>query len=239
MFRLLLVLSSLLVLSTSVLAADIEFVTQELPWAIVDRPYGAPPLAVRTSGACPLGGVGYAVVAGNLPDGIELSRLGYFSGTPVRTGAFEFAVRVSNGCTWTARHYVLTVTGAPILSVNPVKLSFTWNGAGAPKPQTLRVSATWPRFSYSVSSNAAWLRGIPEHGFTPRATSAMAEDFVAVSVDARDLRPGKYVGEFVVSGWEVTNAPVVYVELLVKESSVEGTKQGAPQIPARTATGLP
>jgi len=201
-------------------AADIEFVTQELPWAIVDRPYSPPPLAVRTSGACPLGGLGYAIVSGGLPDGMALSRLGYFSGTALKTGTFEFAVRVSNGCTWTTRHYVLTVTGAPILSVNPTKLSFGWKtGSTLPANQVLRVSATWPRFNYSVSSDAVWLKAAPEHGFTPRGSSAMAEDFVTVAVDPANLPPGKYSAAVTLSGWEALSAPVVNVELTISDGS--------------------
>lgn len=149
---------------------------------------------------------------------MELSRLGYFSGTPSRTGAFEFAVRVSNGCTWTARHYVLTVTGTPILIVNPANLTFQWKTSPRPPPaQILRVSATWPRFSYSVMSDASWVKAAPEHGFTPRRSSAMAEDFVTVTIDPAGLKPGKYKAEIMLSGWEVLSAPAVAVELTVTE----------------------
>lgn len=220
--RLPLVLCLLTVLPILCFAADIEFVTTELPWAVVDRPYSPPPLAARASGACPLGGVGFAVVSGGLPPGLDLSRLGYFSGTPLRTGTFEFAVRVSNGCTWTAHHFALTVTGAPILSISPTKISFRWKqGSPSPAAQVLRVSSTWPRQTYSVSSDAVWLRAIPEHGFTPRESSAMAEDFVSVSVDTKGLRAGKYSADLYVSGWEVVSAPVVHVELDVVDGPDE------------------
>ena len=57
-------------------AADIEFVTPELPWAILHKGYAPPPLAARASGACPLGGISFAVVSGELPPGLHLSRLG-------------------------------------------------------------------------------------------------------------------------------------------------------------------
>jgi hypothetical protein len=123
--------------STLARAADIEFVTQDLPWAIIDRPYSLGPLQVRSSGACPLGGVGYSVVGGVLPPGLEMSKLGYFSGSPVRTGVFPFAIRVSNGCTWVAQRFALTVTGAPIITVEPQRLAFTGSGeklCGSPLP---------------------------------------------------------------------------------------------------------
>ena len=51
----------------SLSAADIEFVTQELPWAIADKPYSPPPLAIRASGRCPSGGIGFSVVGGEVP----------------------------------------------------------------------------------------------------------------------------------------------------------------------------
>jgi hypothetical protein len=208
-------------------AADIEFATQELPWAIVDRPYSVPPLSARSSGACPLGGVSFAVVSGSLPPGLELSRLGYFSGVPMQTGMFEFAVRVSNGCTWTARHFVLTVTGAPILTVEPQKVSFRWvDGSAALEAQVIRVSSTWPRLVFSISSNASWLSAVPEHGYTPRASSSMAEDFVSVSADGSALKAGTYTAQLVFSSWEVLQAPVVTVELVVVRKQV--TERSSP-----------
>src|ERR1700722_15677488 len=57
---------------------EIEFVTEDLPWAIAEKGYEAPPLEVRVSGSCPIGGGGYALVSGALPPGMQLSRLGYF-----------------------------------------------------------------------------------------------------------------------------------------------------------------
>src|SRR5215471_3275154 len=86
---------------------EIEFVTEELPWAVVDKGYSPPALEVRVSGMCPLGGVNYAVVSGALPPGVQLSRLGYFSGTPLHTGSFPVTIRATNGCSWTGRRFTL------------------------------------------------------------------------------------------------------------------------------------
>src|SRR5437868_6941240 len=72
MVRALLVLGLLSVLAP-MRAADIEFVTQEMPWAVLDKAYSPPPLEARTSGACPSGGISYAVISGVLPPGLELS----------------------------------------------------------------------------------------------------------------------------------------------------------------------
>lgn len=194
----------------SATAADIEFVTEELPWAIADRPYSPPTLEVRSSGKCPLGGIGFTVVGGVLPPGLELSRLGYFSGTPVRTGDFGFGIRVSNGCTWTVKRFTLTVTGAPIITAAPEKLRFV--GAGK---KTLHVSATWPLLRYGATSSAPWLKVAPRFGFTPRPSSALTGDDVVVSVEPAALPPGHYVGTITFAAWQALEAPSVQVELEV------------------------
>ncbi len=223
-----------LVLSTFVLAshataADIEFVTENLPWAIADRPYSPPPLQSRGSGECLLDGVGYGIVSGVLPPGIQMSRLGYFSGTPARTGAWEIGVRVSNGCSWTARHFVLTVTGAPVLTATPDRLVFQAVSGGPLSPEeTLHVSATWPRLNYMLTAipvspaepaRADWLKIQPEHGFTPRESSALTEDAVHVRADPSGLKPGRYSARIVISAWEALEARVIDVELTVTASA--------------------
>ncbi len=192
----------------SAAAADIEFVTEELPWAIADKPYSPPPLEVRSSGKCPLGGIGFTVVGGVLPPGLELSRLGYFSGTPLRTGDFGFGIRVSNGCTWTVKRFTLTVTGAPIITAAPEKLRFV--GAGK---KTLHISATWPLLRYGATSSAAWLKVAPRFGFTPRPASALTGDDVVVSVDPASLPPGHYSATITFAAWQALEAPSVQVEL--------------------------
>jgi len=193
----------------SLRAADIEFVTQELPWAIADKPYSPPPLAIRASGRCPSGGIGFSVVGGEVPPGLELSKLGYFSGTPLRTGEFGFGIRASNGCTWAAKRFTLTVTGAPVLTVSPEKLRF--DGAGE---KHIQVSATWPKLSYSVTSSADWLKVSPVHGFTPRASSALSGDDVDLaSLKLTALNPGHYAAWITFAAWQVLDPATVVVDL--------------------------
>ena len=213
-----LVLGSLLVL-LPVRAADVEFVTEELPWAVVDKGYGPPPLEARTSGKCTSGGISYSVVAGELPPGLQLSRSGYISGVPLRAGNFEIAVRVATGCSWTTKHFVLVSTGAPVISGTPLKLEFRarTGQAQAPPQEVVHVSATWPRLTYQVTSSAEWLTANPEHGFTPREGSAMADDAVHVRVDPSHLKPGRYQAVIAVSAWQALEALRVAVELTVTE----------------------
>jgi hypothetical protein len=196
---------------------EIEILTVDLPWAIAEKGYEAPPLEVRVSGSCPHGGVGYAVTAGALPPGIQLSRLGYFSGAPVHTGEFAFTVRASDGCGSATKEFNLVVTGAPVLTVTPMKISFTAKaGEKNPEDRELRVSATWPRLPYRLLvSNAAWLTATPEHGATPRQGSGMATDTVHLRVDTAGLKPGHFTALITVSSWQVLEPIRVEVELTV------------------------
>lgn len=195
---------------------EIEFLTGDLPWAVAEKGYEAPPLQVRVSGSCPIGGVGYAVVSGKLPPGIELSRLGYFSGAPLHTGEFPFTVRASDGCGWSAKQFKLVVTGAPVITATPMHLLFACKAGETPPEQRMLVSATWPRLAYRVTlSDAAWLAATPEHGTTPRQGSAMAEDIVHVRVDTVGLKPGHYTASIAVSSWQALEPVRVQVELTV------------------------
>jgi hypothetical protein len=212
MISVLLLLLPLLVPVTT----EIEFITADLPWAIVEKGYEAPPLEVRVSGSCPHGGVGYSVVSGALPPGIQLSRLGYFSGAPSHTGEFRFTVRASDGCGWAGKLFTLVVSGAPVIKVTPMRVSFSCKAAENPTEQELRVSATWPRLPYRLTaSDAAWLTATPEHGTTPREGSAMADDIVHVRVDTTGLKPGHYLASITVSSWQVLQPVRVEVELTV------------------------
>jgi hypothetical protein len=195
---------------------EIEFVTMELPWAIIEKGYEAPPLEVRVSGSCPIGGVGYAVTSGALPPGMQLSRLGYLSGAPVHTGAFNFTVKASDGCGSVAKQFLLTVTGAPVITVTPLHLAFTAKAGETASERQIRISATWPRLAYRlIPSNAAWLTATPEHGATPRQGSAMADDIVHVRIDTTGLKAGHYSASIDVSSWQVLEPVRVDVELTV------------------------
>jgi hypothetical protein len=113
----------------------------------------------------------------------------------------------------------LISTGAPVLSGTPPKLEFR-SSAGqkqAPPEQVVHVSATWPRLAYQVTSSADWVTSIPEHGFTPRQGSALADDAVHVRIDPSHLKPGRYQAVIAVSAWQALEALRVAVELTVTE----------------------
>ncbi len=207
-----LVLLALMVHATT----EIEFVTLDLPWAIAEKGYEAPPLEVRVSGLCPIGGVGYAVTSGALPPGLQLSRMGYFSGAPLHTGQFKFKVHASDGCGSADKEYTLVVTGAPVITVSPLRVAFSCKAEETPVEQQLRVTATWPRLAYGLTtSSAPWLTAAPEHGATPREGAALAEDRVHLRVDSAGLKPGHYTASITVSSWQALQPVRIEVELTV------------------------
>jgi hypothetical protein len=156
------------------------------------------------------------VVAGSLPPGVQLSRLGYFSGAPLHSGEFHFTVRASDGCGYIGQQFTLVVTGAPVLTVAPVHATFSAKAGEHPPEQEIRVSATWPRLAYRLNMpNAAWLSATPDKGMTPREGSGMAADIVHLRVDTTALKPGKYSATILVSGWQVLEPVRVEVELTV------------------------
>jgi hypothetical protein len=158
------------------------------------------------------------VESGALPPGIQLSRLGYFSGAPVHTGEFLFTVRASDGCGFTAKQFKLVVTGAPVITAKPMRLTFVCKAGETPAEQKIMVAATWPRLAYRLTlSDAAWLKATPEHGTTPRQGSGMAEDIVHVAIDTVGLKPGHYTGSITVSSWQVLEPVRVAVELTLNE----------------------
>jgi hypothetical protein len=196
-------------------AVGIEFLTEELPWAVSDRIY-SPQLDVRVSGACPVGGVGFTVVEGHLPSGIQLSRLGYFSGTPGHNGSFEFTVLAANGCSTVKKSFIIVVTGAPVVSVSPMHLDFKWKSGEVTPEQIVRVSATWPKLAYQIIvKDADWLKAVPERGITPREGSAMGDDPVHIRVDGSQLKPGHYSAIVTISAWQALSGSNVAVDLTV------------------------
>jgi len=156
------------------------------------------------------------VVSGALPPGIALSRLGYFSGAPLHTGEFTFTVRASDGCGWIGKQFTLIVTGAPLITAVPLRISFECKAGEAPAEQQMRVSATWPRLAYRLTVSNAWLTALPEHGTTPRQGSAMADDIVHLRVDSTGLKPDHYQATITVSSWQALQPVLIEVMLTVK-----------------------
>jgi hypothetical protein len=216
----------MLVLSIQTLngGAGMEFITTELPRAALGKGYESVPLEVRVGGACPLGGIGYAVMGGKLPPGLQLSRLGYFSGTASRAGSYDFVIRAANGCSVAMKQFTIVVSAAPLLIVTPAHLIFVAAEHDGPPEQSLLVSATWPNLPYSITiAGGDWLTALPELGRTPNivssptsnAVSTVAGDTVRVRVRCSNLNAGHYSATLTLSAWQAAPSAAVVVELTV------------------------
>jgi hypothetical protein len=205
-----------------------EFITTELPRAALGKGYESVPLEVRVGGACPLGGIGYAVMGGKLPPGLQLSRLGYFSGTASRAGSYDFVIRAANGCSVAMKQFTIVVSAAPVLTITPAHLIFVAAENDGSPEQSLLVSATWPNLPYSISiAGGDWLTALPELGRTPgvpsnpslntvsTVISTPAGDTVRVRVRCSNLNAGHYSATLTLSAWQAAPSAAVVVELTV------------------------
>lgn len=211
-------------------ATDMEILTATLPWAIAGRNYTPPPLETRVSGRCPFGTVGYSVVGGVLPPGIQMSAAGYFSGVPAQTGRYPLIIRAANVCMWTARRFELVVTGAPLLLVEPARIEIRVTAGERAPAEPVRVSGTWPDAAYRVLADAPWISAAPERGRIPLAGGALEADVVHVSVSSKDLPPGRYEGALRFTMADAANAPRVAVVLVVEPVRIR-TEPTRPAIP--------
>jgi hypothetical protein len=209
---------------------EVEMVTEDLPWAVVDRAYSPAPLDVRVTGRCPAGGVGFAIASGALPPGLKLSRLGYFSGVPTRTGLFGFTVRAENGCGSANRGFGLLVTDPPKLKIAPEQLAVTSKAGENLTDTAIHLTANWPQLAYLVNvvygeGGSNWLSAVPEHGMTskesiPRRLADVPSDEIAVRFHASELKAGRYEAQVSVSAWQAEPVALTVI-LTVEESAVD------------------
>jgi hypothetical protein len=208
--------------------AGMEFVTLGLPRAALSKGYEPAPLEVRVGGRCPLGGIGYAVMGGKLPPGLQLSRLGYFSGIASRAGSYDFVIRAANGCSATMKQFTIVVSAAPLLTATPAHLIFVAAEHDGSPEQSLLVSATWPNLPYKITiAGGDWLTAQPELGRTPGSTSSSASnptsgsvssvagDTVRISIHCSNLSAGHYSATLTLSAWQAAPSATVVVELTV------------------------
>jgi hypothetical protein len=201
-------------------AATVGFRTRELPWAAFGSPYRVV-LETFVDGRCIDGGVSFSAVDGALPLGLEL-RGETITGTPEEFGAFPFRLRVSNACGAEERDFLLQVTGRPILQVTPEEIDLEYR-LGGPPPETkvLLISATWPKFSYSLTKGSEpWLRVRQQAGVTPLAGSPYSGDVVRLQIVPENLTPGSYESALVFSGPHGAAALTVPVRLRVVAAPV-------------------
>lgn len=203
--------------------AGIDFQTDLLPPAIVHKPYGPAPLVAVGGGRCVPNILGFEVVKGSLPPGLSLSAAGVLSGMPREEGVYSFSIRAANGCVSRARPFRLSVSGPPVLELQPERVEFRYQtGGAAPAMQTLRVSANFAGLAYAVEAEgASWLELRPMRGRTPPEGSALRHDVVELWVDPSKLQPGEYRVRVRAEAWQAGNAPSASVVLKVTGRSWE------------------
>jgi Putative Ig domain len=207
----------LLISPSSAISQGLDFAPTDLPWAVIEKDYNPPPLAIKGGAHCePADAVFTAASA--LPEGLSIRGSGQFEGVPRKTGTYHFRIRVEDSCSSKVREVQLFVTGAPILVVSVKTLEFRYSRGGPPpEPQALLVRGTWPGRAYSIDlHDAAWLRAIPTSGSVPRISGTLDADRVKVTVDSGSLAPGVYDGKLTFWTAQGANAPEVRVRLLIE-----------------------
>ena len=129
------------------------------------------------------------------PQGLPL---GNYSGTVTITGATAAPLTIP---------VTLAVANGPLLSVNPLTLSFVLEvGASLPAAQSISVTSDVPSTgvplsaSVSTDSGSNWLAVSPAQSSTPGTFS--------VSIKPVTLAPGVYTGSVVITSSTASNSPV-------------------------------
>ncbi len=136
---------------------------------------GPPPLigAIGSSYAFTWTATGYpfptfALTAGNLPPGLNLSSSGSLTGFPTTPGTYTGTVTASNGIgTPASQDFSITVQQAPVITSNPLSrplslgsaFTFTFTASGAPAPTYAVTNGSLP--SGLTLSSAGVITGTP------------------------------------------------------------------------------
>ena len=192
---------------------------RQLPPAIIGKPYSAGPLITTGGEGCTSNFVSLKLVDGALPDGLELSTAGYFSGTTRREGVYRFVLRAANGCGVSDQRYAIEVTGAPIYVVTASHTEVS-HQMGGPEPETiyLRVSGSNPGLAYEVSAPGyPWLRLRQRDGSVPGDGAGFDSDLIEVRLDVDTLWPGRYSVPITVGSWRSANHPAIQLQVEVRQ----------------------
>jgi hypothetical protein len=207
---------NLLFAAMVVLPGPFQILPAELEWAAVDRAY-TQALEIRGGVNCAENDVRVRV-DGMLPEGVDVTDSGRFTGVPRRTGIYPLLVRVRNTCGESMRRYNLVVTGAPVLVVPQEDIEFHYRKGGpSPGPQLVQVRSTWPGREYGIEkAGVPWLRAEAQSGRTPRNGAAVNCDLVEITADPGDLAAGVYQATLRLWTWQGANAPAIHVRLIVE-----------------------
>lgn len=194
----------------------------------------------------------YAVTAGALPSGMNLSSVGVLSGTPTAGGTFNFTITATDdsggiGPYTGSRAYTLTVA-APVIALSPTTLPTATQGVAY--AQTVTASGGTAPYTYSIAvgalpsginlSSSGVLSGTPTgngtFNFTVTATDGSTGTGPFTGNQAYSLQVNAGVPPIVSSVSVPANASyragdVLYFVVNFNESVVVDTSGGTPSVP--------
>ena len=120
-----------------------------LPFGIVGTPYSQ--TLAATGGTPPFT---WAITAGSLPAGVNLSSSGTLSGTPTAEGSFNFTIRVTDGGTPqqnAQKAFSLTIVSGLSVTTNSTLPS---GFVGTPYSQTLAATGGTPPYTWALTAGS-------------------------------------------------------------------------------------
>jgi hypothetical protein len=123
-----------------VAATGVTIVTPALPPALVDSPFNVSLTASGGDGSL----YQWSVVEGSLPPGLSLSPEGLFTGVPLGSGSFPFAVVVTSGGHTDQRAYTIQVVAEDFarFNITPFEVATV---PGTIRPHLIAAVARWER----------------------------------------------------------------------------------------------
>jgi hypothetical protein len=120
-------------------------------------------------------------------------------------GTYTGTIRVvSFGAVTTTQNISVTltvVTPPPSIVVSPGSLGFTATSQSTPPAQTLNImNGGFGSFSWTASTDAAWLSASPASGTAPGTSS--------IGVNASGLATGSYTGHVIITASGIANSPL-------------------------------
>ena len=174
---------------------------------------------------------GFAITAGDLPDGIALSANGTLSGTSYEVGTFAFTVTATDANGQSASQaYTLTIA-APVLTMTPPP--GTLNAPyGAPFSQAFVASGSPGPYSYTLTG--ALPAGLSFSGNTISGTPTAPGSY-AITVTATDTQLTGAGAPYAISQAYTIEVPAP--SIVVDPATLPGTTAGQPYSATITATG--
>jgi uncharacterized protein (TIGR03437 family) len=221
-------------------SGPISFTTASLP---AGTPGIAYLQAIEIAGGCrnPFAGPRIELASGSLPPGLSLvtnSNGAMMTGIPTAVGTFQFALRASDPCGASiTRDFTITIStqsAAPALTINPGRLSFTYQlGGSVPAEQTLAIATGDTKIDFSVAAVSAgnWLAVVDPSGTTPATVRVRI-------ANPGQLQPQTYQGSLTFTS-QASNSPVTLPVSLIVTAAAPAVSANPSTLTFDTEIGTP